>query len=100
MTYVTTDAEIKKAGFYYQSIINKQLEEFLNVTLERKLVQIQEDMRVKPYMNKKEAANYIGVSFNTLQKFIHEGLPVVIIGGIQMIRKEDIDGFMLSNRNI
>lgn len=47
----------------------------------------------KMYMNKKEACEYIGVSFNTLKKFIEEGLRVVEVAGIEMIRKVDIDDF-------
>ncbi|TDM17086.1 helix-turn-helix domain-containing protein [Macrococcoides caseolyticum] len=52
----------------------------------------------KNYMNKKEAAEYIGISYQTLKKFIGEGLPVVEVSGVQMIRKIDIDEFMESNR--
>lgn len=47
----------------------------------------------KMYMNKKEACEYIGISFNTLKKFIDEGLRVVEVAGIEMIRKVDIDDF-------
>ncbi|MBQ5152545.1 helix-turn-helix domain-containing protein [Macrococcoides caseolyticum] len=52
----------------------------------------------KNYMNKKEAAEYIGISYQTLKKFIGEGLPIVEVSGVQMIRKIDIDEFMESNR--
>ncbi|UNB46767.1 helix-turn-helix domain-containing protein [Staphylococcus coagulans] len=45
-------------------------------------------------MNKKEVAEYIGVSFNTLKKFIKAGLKTVEIEGIEMIRKVDIDEFI------
>lgn len=82
------------------NVVIEGLEEEFERVARDVFMEMQKSTQVKPYMNKKEAANYIGVSFNTLQKFIHEGLPVVIIGGIQMIRKEDVDAFMLSNRNI
>lgn len=52
-----------------------------------------ETQSVKVYMNKKEACEYIGVSFNTLKKFIDEGLRVVEVAGIEMIRKVDVDEF-------
>lgn len=50
--------------------------------------------RYKPYMNKKEAALYIGVSFNTLQKFIDKGMPVIEVDGVKLISKRDIDEFL------
>lgn len=50
------------------------------------------------YMNKKEAAQYLGVSFNTLKKFIQNGLPVVNVSGVNMIRRVDIDDFMEANK--
>ncbi|WP_157821136.1 helix-turn-helix domain-containing protein [Macrococcoides caseolyticum] len=49
-------------------------------------------------MNKKQAAEYLGVSFNTLKKFVENGLPIIEVSGIQMIRKKDIDNFMESNK--
>lgn len=48
----------------------------------------------KEYMNKKEASEYIGISFNTLKKFEKDGLPVINVSGLQMIRKNDIDKFL------
>ncbi|WP_338450547.1 helix-turn-helix domain-containing protein [Niallia oryzisoli] len=52
----------------------------------------------KPYMNKKEASNYIGVSFNTLQKFIESGLPVIEVENVKLLSKKDIDEFLESNK--
>ena len=47
----------------------------------------------KRYLNKKEAAEYCGVSYNTLQKFIHSGLKVVMIDSLVRIDRHDIDDF-------
>lgn len=52
---------------------------------------------VKQYLNKKEAAEYLGVSFNTLKKFEKEGLPIVEVAGMQLIRRVDIDKFLEEN---
>lgn len=52
----------------------------------------------KPYMNKKEAALYIGISFNTLQKFIEYGLPVIDVENVKLISKKDIDLFLEQNK--
>lgn len=48
----------------------------------------------KPYMNKKEAAQYIGISFNTFQRLERMGLPVIDVDGIKLVKKEDIDSFL------
>jgi excisionase family DNA binding protein len=49
-------------------------------------------------MTSKEAAAYIGVSINTLRKYVHEeGLPVLKFPGRRkwVFRKDLIDGWML-----
>lgn len=45
-------------------------------------------------MNKKEAAQYIGISFNTFQRLERMGLPVIDVDGIKLVKKEDIDSFL------
>lgn len=61
--------------------------------------EVQLGLYVKPYMNKKEAAEYIGISYNTLKKFEGEGLPVVVVDKIQLIQKNDIDKFLQIRKN-
>ncbi|MGX4764236.1 helix-turn-helix domain-containing protein [Holzapfeliella sp. JNUCC 72] len=47
------------------------------------------------YLTYKEALKYINIgSYNTLYKFIDQGLKVLDIGGIKRISQEDIDEFM------
>ncbi|MCQ6276412.1 helix-turn-helix domain-containing protein [Bacillus sp. V3B] len=58
----------------------------------------QEGSTLKPYMNKKEAAQYIGVSFNTLQKFIENGLPMIEVENVKLLSKKDIDEYLESNK--
>ncbi|WP_414045099.1 helix-turn-helix domain-containing protein [Macrococcus equi] len=53
---------------------------------------------IKSYMNKKEAAEYLNVSYQTLKKFIDNGLPVIEVSGVNMIRRVDIDAFMEANK--
>ncbi|MCM3741011.1 helix-turn-helix domain-containing protein [Oceanobacillus luteolus] len=60
---------------------------------------VQLDSDYKPYMNKKEAAQYIGVSFNTFQKLEKMGLPIIEIDGIRLVRKQDIDDFLDEHKN-
>lgn len=69
-----------------QKVINQAI---LEATNDSELI----NKKQKMYMNKKEACEYIGISFNTLKKFIDEGLRVVEVAGIEMIRKVDVDEF-------
>lgn len=55
---------------------------------------VNKNLTVRPYMNKKMACEYLNVSFNTLIKFEKAGMPKLIVEGIQFFRKEDIDKFM------
>lgn len=50
-------------------------------------------LTMKRYLNKKEAARYCGISYNTLQKLIHNGLKVVMIDSLVRIDRYDIDDF-------
>ncbi len=77
----------------------RQLEEVIgNLMIEATSNITSRGKTVKLYMNKKQASEYLGISFNTLKKFIDEGLPIVEVSGVQMIRKIDIDNFMESNK--
>ncbi|MFP4921188.1 helix-turn-helix domain-containing protein [Staphylococcus coagulans] len=70
------------------------IEKVLNEVITKSASELNTAQNVKMYMNKKEVAEYIGVSFNTLKKFIKAGLKTVEIEGIEMIRKVDIDEFI------
>lgn len=50
----------------------------------------------KPYLNKGEAAAYIGISRATLEKLIRKGLPIVTVDDRILISKESIKEFMRS----
>ena len=51
-----------------------------------------------PYMNLKQAADYVGVSFTTVKKWIelYPNFPVKNIGGSYHINRRALDKFMLS----
>ncbi|MEY2369575.1 hypothetical protein [Lysinibacillus capsici] len=76
----------------------KGFEEMLVQIANKTIEEVKQNTFVKPYMNKKQAAEYIGISFNTLKKFEEEGLPIIEVAGVQMIRKADIDEFFESRR--
>lgn len=48
----------------------------------------QDEMKSRPYLNKKDMAAWLGVSKNTLDKFIKAGLKVSDINGSQLIGKQ------------
>ena len=48
----------------------------------------------KPYLNKGEAAAYIGISRTSLEKLINRGLPIVTIESKVLISKEEIHNFL------
>lgn len=51
------------------------------------------------YMNLGEACQYLNVkSRNTLNKYIKQGLPVIIINGTRRIDQVDADKFMEAHK--
>lgn len=50
------------------------------------------------YMTKRQASEYCGVSFNTFQKFIKAGLPIVSVDGVVRVDKNDVDAFFEQNK--
>lgn len=58
-------------------------------------------MRVKSrYLTYKQAMNYMNIgSYNTLYKFIKQGLKVSIIGGVKRIDQQEADKFMAEKAN-
>ncbi|UTH14063.1 helix-turn-helix domain-containing protein [Macrococcus equipercicus] len=76
----------------------KGFEEMFSQIAQKTLEDIYRGNNIQPYLNKKQASEYIGISFNTLKKFIDDGLPIIDVAGVQMIRKIDIDQFLETKR--
>ncbi len=51
----------------------------------------------KEWMTLKEAANYMGVSYNTLNKFRQMGLKVCEIERVKRVSRKEIDCFLESH---
>ncbi|MCK4025614.1 helix-turn-helix domain-containing protein [Streptococcus iners] len=49
-----------------------------------------------PYLNKKQACEYLGISNNTLDSWIKQGLPSIKIGKTVRFNKQAIDSWLLS----
>lgn len=50
------------------------------------------------YMTKVQASEYIGCSFNTFQKFVRAGLPLITVDGIVRVDQKDVDDFLAQNK--
>lgn len=51
----------------------------------------------KEWMSIQEACNYIGISFNTFNKFRVMGLKVAEIDGVKRVSRSEIDRFLIEN---
>ena len=60
----------------------------------------QEEQHAKPYLNKKEMSQWLGVTVYTVNKFIHNGLPVANIGGMKLIGKETALNFLRDHEEL
>lgn len=49
-----------------------------------------------PYLNKKQACEYLGISNNTLDSWIKQGLPSIKIGKTVRFNKQSIDAWLLA----
>lgn len=65
--------------------IEKGFEDFFNSPIQKKM-----------YLTKKEACDYLSVSYASLQKLIAQGLPLISIDSKILISKTSIDNFMQS----
>lgn len=73
------------------------IEKALNDAIKKSASEINNGTKIKPYMNIKEASEYIGVSYNTFRKLVKGGLKTVTVEGIEMVRKVDIDNYFEEN---
>lgn len=81
--------EISNELLNLKSIMKLALNEVVN---EHKLV-------TKEWFSLKEAAEYIGVSVNTLAKYREMGLKVFVIEGVSRVSRKEIDRFLETHSN-
>lgn len=53
----------------------------------------------KEWFSLKEAAEYIGVSNNTLAKYREMGLKVFVVEGVSRVSRKEIDRFLETHSN-
>lgn len=51
---------------------------------------------INSYLNKKQACEYLGISNNTLDSWIKQGLPSIKIGKTVRFNKQSIDAWLLA----
>ena len=74
--------------------IEKIIEEKLEEKLKQQLEKASENYNSKEWMNIKEACEYMGVSYKSLNNLINQGLKVISIGRSKRLSKTDIDNFL------
>lgn len=74
-------------------IIEESIGSLAEDAIEKALVDFRRLHRQKDYLDAKEAARYVGVSYNTLQKLRTDGLKVLVIGGRTIYSKKLIEEY-------
>lgn len=75
--------------------IKKYLDDFKSDLIE--LVEKQLSQPEKQLLTIREAAAYLGVSYNTFQKFRYNGLKFFEVDGVKRVYKTDLDQFIKNN---
>lgn len=81
------------------------LQERINEIIDRRINERLESIGVfneivpanRDWMNLKQCAEYVGVCVNTIKKFERRGLKVFRDGGKVLIKKDDINQFLLKH---
>lgn len=77
-----------------------QLREAISQQLHQELESFVSTSGYPPYMNKKETAKYVGVSYKTFDKWADEvKLPFVKIGNVTRYKRSEVDSFLAKHRN-
>lgn len=79
MQVILPDEQIHQIQLLLSNLIKKEIRE-----------QLDKNGIDSPYLNKKQACNYLGISNNTLDSWILKGLPKIKIGKTIRFHKEDI----------
>ncbi|MBO0487005.1 helix-turn-helix domain-containing protein [Vagococcus fluvialis] len=83
-------------------IINEEsLEKFASTLADKVLekMSIEQSKEIPEYFSKREAAVYLNIGLNTLERYIKNGLPVHVISDDLAVRlsRRSIDAFMSEN---
>lgn len=83
MQVILPDEQIHQIQLLLSNLIQKEIEEqFKQVGLN------------SPYLNKRQTCKYLGISNNTLDSWIHKGLPIIRIGKTVRFDKTEINSWL------
>ncbi|HEM5650559.1 TPA: helix-turn-helix domain-containing protein [Streptococcus suis] len=85
MQVILPDEQIHQIQLLLSNLIQKEIEQ-----------QLEQSGLNSPYLNKKQACDYLGISNNTLDEWIRKGLPSIKIGKTIRFNKQAIDAWLLS----
>ncbi|MEG7637219.1 hypothetical protein SQQ66_02380 [Enterococcus casseliflavus] len=88
---------VDKLSFESESFkpIREQISEEAAKKMEQIVEAIKKQYEFPKYMNKAQAAKYMNVSYNTMmQKYVPNGLKLIIVDGVVRISQDECDRFM------
>lgn len=78
---------------------SESLQKYLYEITSKTIEQVRREAGLsKEWLRKGEAAEWIGISINTLSQWIDEGLRVSIVNGVQLISKAEISRFLIEHQ--
>ncbi|MGA3675548.1 helix-turn-helix domain-containing protein [Lysinibacillus agricola] len=77
--------------------LEEEIKSIVSIATKESIEKYYKQLTSKEWMNISEACEYIGVSFNTFQKFRAMGLKVAEIDGVKRISRKEINQFLESN---
>lgn len=86
MQVILPDEQIHQIQLLLSNLIQKEIEQ-----------QIEKNTLSRPYLNKQQTCDYLGISNNTLDSWIQRGLPSIKIGKTIRFHKDAIDRWLNSN---
>lgn len=83
MQVILPDEQIHQIQLMISDLIKNEIESRLN-----------NSNISSPFLNKQEACNYLGISNNTLDRWIQKGIPVIRIGKTVRFDKSEINRWL------
>ena len=86
MQVILPEEQIQQIQLLLSNLIQKEIEQ-----------QLKQSGLNSLYLNKQQTCDYLGISNNTLDKWIQKGLPAIKIGKTIRFHKETIDHWLNSH---
>lgn len=83
MKVILPDEQVHQIQLLIATLIKQEVENRLN-----------NSNLISPFLNKKQACKYLGISNNTLDSWIRKGLPVIRIGKTVRFDKAEINRWL------